>query len=164
MMNRITRKWTEDLKSAFGNTPQIDKAIKGEQFWERFARNTYDEVINHSSDRVKQTEGVDFTIKKEDWYQPITVDVKSNMKNGYFYVENNEDGWLRNKKKKTVRIVHLEVDSGWICEYDRVSMISYLNKNGIKDPLVRLSCWREDLQGFVKRYNITKKAQQKTRN
>lgn len=161
MMNRITRKWTADLKGAFGNTPQISKAMRGEQFWEQFAKNTYDEVINHSSDRAKQTAGIDFTIKKETWHRPITVDVKSNMEHGYFYVENNEDGWLRNKNKKTVRIVHLEVDSGWICEYDRTAMIEYLDKNGIKEPLVRLSCWEKDLQMFVKRYNITKKAQQK---
>lgn len=154
MAGRITTQWTADLKGAFGDTPQIRNAIKGEHMWEQFATRTYDQVINHSSDRLKQAAGVDFTIKKNIWKFPVTVDVKSNMRGEYFYVENNATGWLRHASKRTVRIVHVEVCSGYICEYDRIKMIDYLDAKQYRESLVRLSKHATDLQSFVRKYNI----------
>ena len=162
MADRITKKWTKDLKGAFGDTQQIRNAIKGEQMWEQFARRTYSEVINHSSDKSKQTAGVDFTIKKSTWKFPITVDVKANMKWGYFYVENNPTGWLRNPNKQTIRIVHIEVRNGYICEYDRKEMIDYLDRKEYKEDLVKLSSYRTDLKGFIRKYPIIESKKSKT--
>lgn len=157
-MSRITNKWTDTLEGAFGNTEQIKKAVQGEQLWEQFAIRTYDEVINHSKDKNKQIQGADFSIKKDSWSRYYTVDVKSNMKYGHFYIENTANGWLRNPKKTTDRIVHVDVSNGYICEYDRKDMIRYLDSNNIKDELVRMSSFDVDIQEFTKRYNITKKA------
>lgn len=153
-MSRITNKWTPDLKQAFGDTPHIRKAIAGEELWESFARKTYEMVINHKSDRTKQIEGADFTIKKSNWRFPITVDVKTNLNNGIFFVENTSNGWLRNKNKQTVRIVHLDIIEGWIIEYDRLLMIKYLDSKNVSTPLVKLSVFEPSILSFARRYRI----------
>ena len=157
-MSRITNKWTNTLEGAFGNTEQIKKAVQGEQLSEKFARNTYDEVINHSDDKQKQIQGADFSIKKNSWSRYYTVDVKSNMKHGYFYIENTKDGWLRNARKTTDRIVHIEVSTGYICEYDRRDMIDFLDTNNVKEELVSMSSFNTNIKHFAKRYNILKTA------
>ena len=157
MAERITNKWTKDLKGAFGDTQQIRNAIKGEQMWERYARGKYASVINHSADKSKQTAGVDFTINGRSLPKPITVDVKANMKWGYFYVENNKDGWLRNPNKKTDWIAHIEVRNGWVCEYNREDMIAYFDKKEYKQDLVKISSYKEGIQSFVRKYDCTKK-------
>ena len=162
MAGRITSQWTADLKGAFGDTPQIRNAIKGEHMWEQFATRTYSKVINHSSDKSKQTAGVDFTIYSES--RPITVDVKANMRWGYFYVENGAHGWLRNLNKKTDCIVHIEVRNGWVCEYDRQDMIAYLDSKGYKQDLVRLSSFKEGIQGFVRKYCVKKSYKSKSKS
>lgn len=145
------------MQGAFGDTEQIKKAVQGEQLWEKFALRTYDEVINHSSDRKKQIQGADFSIKKDSWSRYYTVDVKSNMKGGYFYIENTQDGWLRNPRKTTDRIVHVDVSTGYICEYDRKDMIRFLDANNISQELIRMNSFDPKIKLFSKKYNILKK-------
>lgn len=153
-MNRITSEWTSDLISAFGNNSQINRAISGENLWEAFAHRTYDLVINHSSDKEKQIQGIDFTIKKNHWRIDVTVDVKSNLRDGYFFIENDSSGWLRHPNKKTIRIVHVDPDTGWICEYDRKVMIKYLDSKNEPKELIRLSVFDLGLATIIRRYNI----------
>lgn len=155
MSERITKKWTPTLTEAFGDTEQIQKAIKAELIWKAYAEKVYDEVIYYSTDRKQQTAGVDFSIKKDSWRNYYTVDIKSNMKYGYFFVENNKEGWLRNPNKTTHRIVHIDTSTGWCCEYDREKMISYLDVNNYKDDLVRLTNTKHALDGFGRSYKIS---------
>jgi len=155
MGERITSKWTSSLTEAFGDTPQIRKAIAGEELWESFARKAYDEVINHKSDRSKQIAGADFTIKKSNWRFPVTVDVKTNLNNRTFFVENISNGWLRSKNKQTIRIVHLDIVEGWVIQYDRIMMIKYLDSKNITTPLVKLSVFDPDINVFARRYRIS---------
>jgi len=164
MAERITNKWTKDLKGAFGDTQQIKKAIKGEQMWERYARGKYASVINHSADRSKQTAGVDFTITGRSLPNPVTVDVKANMKWGFFYVENNPTGWLRNSNKITDWIAHIDIHRGYVCEYSRVDMIAYLDEKGYKQDLVRLSNYKTGIQSFIRKYWLKKSYTSKSKS
>jgi len=152
MTGRITNKWTKDLKGAFGDTQQIRNAIKGEQMWERYARGKYAGVINHSADKNKQIAGADFTIHVRS--KPVTVDVKANMKWGYFYVENNKNGWLRNPNKKADWIAHIEVRNGYVCEYNREDMIAYLDMKGYKQDLVQLCNFKKSMKSFIRVYCV----------
>jgi hypothetical protein len=162
MAGRITNKWTEDLKGAFGDTQQIRKAIEGEQLWEQHAKLVYSKVINHGSDKSKQTAGVDFTVCNKS--ERITYDVKANMKWGFFYVENNANGWLRSPNKKTDRIVHIDIYKKYACEYSRQDMIDYLDMKGHKHDLVKLNNYKAGIKSFIEKYWLKNKNTSKSKS
>jgi hypothetical protein len=158
MSDRITSEWTEDTIGAFGDTPKVRKGILAEKLFYDYAIKVYDQVIDHSKEKNNQVRGCDFSIKRNTWKNFYGVDVKSNFyANGTFYIENESQGWLRNPNKKCDRIFHICAETGWGIEYDRKSMIQYIDTHQIKsdkDGLVLLSSFDKSLNGILKKYKV----------
>jgi genome maintenance exonuclease 1 len=122
MNDRITTKWTESVVEAFGDKPNVNKGVKAEKLIHSYLKNIYNEVKWFHNKRDKQLRGIDFEFKKDSWKNSYTADVKGNLQNGRFFVYLDE---IRNKVNH--RMIHVDTDTGWAVEYDRVSMINYLD-------------------------------------
>jgi len=123
MSDRVTSKWTKSVIGAFGDKPNVRKGIKAEELVHTYLKKVYNKVTWFHR-RDKQLQGIDFEFKKDSWRNSYTADVKGNLKDGYFYVYPDEI-----KDKKNHRMIHVDVNSGWAIEYDRKSMLDYLNSN-----------------------------------
>ena len=107
---------------------------KGEELFYQYAIRTYDEVYWYANDMKEQVKGVDFKFKKSSWRFLYSADIKANMKgkfiNGRYYgkfvVEANKSGWLKNPRKTSNRIIHLDVENNYYLEYSRDLMKFYL--------------------------------------
>ena len=124
MSKRITSKWTKDVKGAFGNNLQTQKGIKAEEIVYRYLKSIYNHVQWHADDSKKQNLGHDFTFKKKEWKNSYTLDVKGNLKDKKFLVYIDE---IRNKTNH--RMLHVEPGTGFAVEYDRGSMVRYIDLN-----------------------------------
>jgi len=124
MSKRITKKWTKDVKGAFGDNPQTQRGMKAEELVYEYLKSTYDYVYWHIDDSKEQIEGNDFSFRKKIWKNSYSVDVKGNLHNREFLVYIDE---IRNKTNS--RMMHVDVDTGWAVEYDRKSMISFVDNN-----------------------------------
>jgi hypothetical protein len=120
--NRITEKWTETTAEAFGDNINTQTGLKAEKIIYEYLLGIYQSVRWYESDRKKQIAGIDFEFKKDTWSNYYTADVKGNLKNTYFRVYPEEI-----RKKKNHRMIHVDVDSGYAVEYDRVSMLNYID-------------------------------------
>jgi len=129
MSNRITPKWTQTTKEAFGNTEYIEKGLYAEKLILEYLKSIYHEVTWHENNREKQVAGIDFEFKKKEWANYYTVDVKANLNKGYFIVVPEEM-----EKKKNHRMIHVDVNTGYAVEYDRKQMIAYI-KDKMDFPL-----------------------------
>jgi len=161
MSARITPKWTKTTKAAFGNTAETQKGLYAEKLILEYLESIYDEVIWYEDNREKQVAGIDFEFKKNSWVNYYTVDVKGNLKKGYFYIYPDEM-----KKKKNHRMIHVDVNTGWAIEYDRSSMIRYaekqtgfplmkamqMDKNG--KPYLKLDVWSVRKSSTVEYFRI----------
>ena len=130
MSKRITGKWTETTTEAFGDDKRIQRGIKAEKLYYNYAKENYFKVIHHDSDRDKQNQGIDFEVWQNNLSKsPIGIDVKGTLfSDGAFVVENSPEGWIRNPKKKNDKVVHLNTEDMRAIEYDRESMIRYLDE------------------------------------
>lgn len=124
MSKRITKKWTRDVKGAFGDTPQTQRGMKAEELVYRYLKSVYDFVTWHVDDSKEQKLGNDFEFSKKTWKNHYTLDVKGNLHNKTFLVYIDE---IKNKKNN--RMLHVDVDTGLAVEYDRSSMVSFINNN-----------------------------------
>lgn len=120
--DRVTPKWTKSVIGAFGNTPNVRKGVKAEELIHNYLKNVYSKVTWFHDRRDKQVQGIDFEFKKDSWRNSYTADVKGNMKNGKFFVYPDEI-----KDKVNHRMIHVDTETGWAVEYDRESMLNYLN-------------------------------------
>ncbi|NBP02050.1 MAG: hypothetical protein EBU90_18355 [Proteobacteria bacterium] len=123
MGTRITPKWTETTKAAFGDTVETQKGLRAEKLILEYLESVYDEVTWYENNREKQVAGIDFEFKKNEWANYYTADVKGNLNRGYFYVYPEEM-----KKKKNHRMIHVDVNTGYAIEYDRSSMVRFAEK------------------------------------
>jgi hypothetical protein len=119
---RITKKWTKTTAEAFGDNVKTRAGYNGEKIIYDYLVGVYDKVIWNESDRRKQINGIDFEFKKDSWYNFYTADVKANLKEKIFFVYPEEI-----KNKKNHRMIHVDVDTGFAVEYDRKSMLEYLD-------------------------------------
>jgi len=122
--DRVTSKWTKDVIGAFGNKPNVRKGVKAEELVHSYLKRTYNKVTWFHDNRDKQLQGIDFEFKKDSWYNSYTADVKGNMKNKKYFVYPDEI-----KDKINHRMIHVDIETGQAVEYDRKSMLEYLNKN-----------------------------------
>lgn len=154
MSDRITPDWTEDFTSAFdANDPMVKKGAEAEKIYYNWALNTYDKVENHSADQEKQNQGIDFTIYKNRWGpKGYTVDVKSQYYGKYFTVDNTANGWLRNPKKISDRIIQVDVKMKKCVDYQRQKMIDYLDKIGANPSDYDEQIFKERNFGAIKIY------------
>lgn len=129
MSDRITPKWTKTTKEAYGNNENTIKGLQAEKLILEYLKGIYHKVIWHENDRDKQIAGIDFEFKKNAWANYYSVDVKGNLKNGYFVVIPEEMA-----KKKNHRMIHVDVNTGRAVEYDRKEMLRYIESKK-DDPL-----------------------------
>jgi hypothetical protein len=123
---------TLTLEQKFGKVGAL--GAKGEELFYQYAIRTYDEVYWYQNDMKQQVKGVDFKFKKLAWQFLYSADIKANMKgkfiNGKYYgtfvVEANNHGWIKNPKKTSNRIIHLDIENLFYLEYSRDVMKSYL--------------------------------------
>jgi len=123
---------TLTLEQKFGKDGVVGS--RGEELFYQYAIRTYDEVYWYQNDMSEQVKGVDFKFKKSAWRFLYSADIKTNMKgkfiNGKYYgkfvVEANKKGWLKNPKKTSNRIIHLDLENLYYLEYSRDLMKSYL--------------------------------------
>lgn len=120
---RITRKWTNTTKEAYGDNEYTDKGLRAEKLILEYLESTYHDVIWYENDKEKQIAGIDFEFKKNTWANYYSVDVKANLKNGFIFVYPDEIS-----RKKNHRMMHVDMDEGVVVEYDRASMIDFINR------------------------------------
>lgn len=118
---RITNKWTETTAEAFGDNINTQTGLKAEKIIYEYLLGVYESVKWNESDRKKQVAGIDFEFKKDSWLNYYTADVKGNLNNRYFRVYPEEI-----RKKKNHRMIHVDINSGFAVEYDRLSMLEYI--------------------------------------
>ena len=121
MSGRITSKWTKSVIDAFGNKPNVRKGVKAEELVHSYLKKIYNEVTWFHDRRDKQLQGIDFEFKKDSWKNSYTADVKGNMNDGIFFVYPDEI-----KDKVNHRMIHVDTNTGLAVEYDRESMLNYL--------------------------------------
>ena len=127
---RATEEWTEKLEDAFIDNTKALKGRAGELLVIEAFTNWGYSVKDNESDMEAQKEGKDILIKKESWSRYYSIDVKANMnKDGVFYVDTSNKGWLFNSQKKSNRICHACVETRWIAWYDRQLMQTYCIQN-----------------------------------
>jgi len=119
---RVTSKWTKDVIGAFGNKPSVCKGVKAEELVHNYLKKVYSKVTWFHDKRDKQLQGIDFEFKKDSWRNSYTADVKGNLSKGKFFVYPDEI-----KDKANHRMIHVDTESGWAVEYDRESMLEYLD-------------------------------------
>jgi len=120
--DRVTPRWTKSIIGAFGDKPNVRKGVKAEELVHSYLKNVYNKVTWFHDRRDKQLQGIDFEFKKDSWKNSYTADVKGNMSNGMFFVYPDEI-----KDKANHRMIHVDTNTGWAVEYDRESMLNYLN-------------------------------------
>jgi hypothetical protein len=119
--DRVTNKWTKTTIEAFGDKPNVRKGVKAEEIVYSYLKRTYNKVTWFHDKRDKQLQGIDFEFKKDSWYNSYTADVKGNMSKRIFRVYPDEI-----KDKVNHRMIHIDTDTGLAVEYDRKSMLAYL--------------------------------------
>ena len=122
MSDRITKKWTKTTREAFGDNPKTQAGYKAEKIIYDYLLGVYNEVKWYESDRKKQLAGIDFEFKKDVWANFYSADVKGNLSKKRFFVYPDE---IRNKKNH--RMIHVDIVEGWAVEYDRKSMLNYID-------------------------------------
>lgn len=122
MSDRITNKWAETTLEAFGDKPKVRKGLEAEELVNSYLNKVYNKVTWFHNHRDKQLQGIDFEFKKDSWRNSYSADVKGNLKNGKFFVYPDEI-----KNKANHRMIHVDTETGWAVEYDRKSMLEYLN-------------------------------------
>lgn len=126
--NRITNDWTPTAAEAFG--PTGAKGDAGEAFVVNTLRNWGWDVIHNPADTNKQTQGIDIEFKKPEWRYYYSADVKANLKNGSFFVETDDNGWLFREGKISDRIWHVDITTGRMVWYGRDEMKRYIESTG----------------------------------
>lgn len=126
MSERLIAHWGTNNAEAFG--PSGAKGDVGEDLvvatlhsWGWHAERLFDQR--------SQMAGIDIRFRNPKWVNWYTADVKANIKGTSFYVETAPDGWLRNPRKISNRIWHVDVRSGLMIWYDRRAMIEYVTNN-----------------------------------
>lgn len=119
---RITKKWTKTTAEAFGDNAKTRAGLKAEKIIYDYLIGVYESVKWNESDRKKQVAGIDFEFKKDIWKNYYSADVKGNLTDKHFLVYPEE---IRNKKNH--RMIHVDIDTGYAVEYDRKSMLEYLD-------------------------------------
>jgi hypothetical protein len=116
---------TEHLTKKFGTAGE--KGGNAEDWLYRKLQTIYDDIVDYRSDMIKQGEGIDFSVKKKNWFRPFTLDCKSNLyidqdqdtetyKTYFEYIKNGKPGWFL--KSKADRIYHINTFKGKGIFYD----------------------------------------------
>ena len=129
MSDRLTPEWTPTLNEAFGETGL--KGREGELYVKQVIESWGWEVTDNESSHADQVAGRDLWIKKPEWSNFYSVDVKANMgENGSFYVDPKQ--WM-DPKKKNDRFWHVNVKTGRMAWYARQDMQYYIQTKNLTE-------------------------------
>ena len=159
MTDRIAGEWQENLEDAFGVGDAVRKGKEAEDLYYAFAREIYDKVEYHETERDLQNAGCDFTIYKAKWKEGhYTVDVKAGLMYKTILLDNRPNGWLRSATKTSSRIVHIDVKRGWAADYRREDMIALAERAGLPpEDGLELDLEDPDVKAIVKSYKVSRK-------
>lgn len=129
MSDRLTTRWTETAEEAFGESGAKGRA--GELLILNILQEQSIPAIDLEEDRHKQVRGLD--IQTENY----SLDVKTNLHRGTFFIEVDPLGWLFHHSKISDIIVHIDPDTKEIVWYRREVAKSKLRINCLR-PLVRI--------------------------
>lgn len=130
MTDRLVNEWTEGLGEVFGDAGEKGRA--GELFVIDAVRSWGWQVKDAASDREQQVKGIDLWIRKPEWRNFYSIDVKNNMNEyGSFWVYPLQ--WM-DVKKENDRFWHVNVDTGWMAWYGREDMQRYITKEKHTTP------------------------------
>jgi len=111
MTDRLTRRWTKTAGEAFGQS-----GFKGRQGELLVASILEEQSIpfqDFEEEKHQQVSGVDLQVGTH------SLDVKSNLNGGVFFIEVNSNGWLFNPKKTSDIIIHVDVKTSECIWYTR---------------------------------------------
>lgn len=137
MSSRLTTNWTPTAEGAYGATGKKGKTA--EDIHDNLMVQYGFEVLSCENNREFQEMGIDSVIILDQCY--ITTDIKGNWRlDGSFYVEAGVTGWLRNSRKPSTHITHVNTNTGKMFCYRRSDMVAYVSihrvptvvKNGIE--------------------------------
>jgi hypothetical protein len=111
MTDRLTRRWTKTAGEAFGYTGF--KGRKGELLVASILDEQSIPYQDFEEEKHQQISGIDLQVGTH------SIDVKSNLNRGVFFVEVNSTGWLFNPKKTSDIIIHVDVKTSECVWYTR---------------------------------------------
>ena len=121
MKQRLTKKWTNTAEQAYGETGKRGRT--GETWLAEFLRKQNYKVEDCESSKENQIKGIDLTISGNSLTRPYTIDVKTNLqKDGTFFIETNNEGWLFNSIKISDCIWHVNCFTNEMIWYSRKKM------------------------------------------
>lgn len=139
MSERLTAKWTPTLEEAFGE--KGTKGREGELFVKQAVESWGWSVKDNEADFESQVSGRDLWIKKPEWSNYYSIDVKNNLNEfGSFYIDPVQ--WM-DPRKKNNRFWHVNTTTGWMAWYSREDIQEYIKKEnktegfwvGVKDKM-----------------------------
>ena len=128
MSDRLTSRWTATAAEAYG--PSGMKGRMGELLFYTILRENNLPARDFEEEKQPQVQGID--IETNDH----TIDVKSNLVDGMFFIEVDAAGWLFNPKKTSEIIAHIDVASKEIVWYTREAARA---KMRVADRLVKIT-------------------------
>ena len=111
MTDRLTRRWTKTAGEAFGQS-----GVKGRQGELLVASILEEQSIpfqDFEEEKHQQVSGIDLQVGTH------SLDVKSNLNNGVFFIEVSSNGWLFNPQKTSDIIIHVDVKTSECVWYTR---------------------------------------------
>ena len=129
MSERLTTQWTNTAEEAFG-----ESGAKG-RIGELLILNTLQEqsipAVDLEEDKRKQVRGLDIQTEK------YSLDVKTNLHEGTFFIEVDPLGWLFHHSKISDIIIHVDPITKEVVWYHREVAKQKLRINCIR-PLIRI--------------------------
>ena len=128
MSDRLTPHWTKTTEEAYGMSGM--KGRLGEVLFYKILVENNHLARDFEEEKQPQVEGIDIETNGH------TIDVKSNLIEGMFFIEVNATGWLFNPRKISELIVHLDVASREVVWYKRADARAKLRT---ADRLVKIT-------------------------
>lgn len=111
MSGRLTKRWTKTAGEAFGQSGF--KGRIGELLVARILEEQSIPFQDFEEEKHQQISGIDLQVGTH------SLDVKSNLNSGVFFIEVNNNGWLFNPQKTSDIIVHVDVKTSECVWYTR---------------------------------------------
>lgn len=130
MSDRLTKRWTKTAGEAFGRSGV--KGRKGELLVARILEEQSIPFQDFEEEKLQQVSGIDLQVGTH------SLDVKSNLNNGVFFIEVDSNGWLFNPKKTSDIILHFDIRTSECVWYTRAAAKASIRQDSIY-PLVKIT-------------------------
>lgn len=131
MGERLTPLWTPTTAQAYGASGERGRL--GEVYVINILRENNIQAIDFEEEKQQQIEGVDIETDQ------FTIDVKTNLKRGEFFIETGSSGWLFHPRKTSDIILHVDPQTSNIVWYRRAEAQSKIRKTALSSDLIRIT-------------------------